>query len=465
MSARYTLGSYVSCLTLLPFLLMVILVEVVLLHDRTTNMEQNQLARGQLLARQLVSGAEYGLFSSNRHLLHELAVQALHEPDVLTVRITNRDGVLLAVAGDMEITLPRMEVEAIRDDGKMLMLFQPVYPTSLLLDEPGRQTLTEPIGMIALVLDWERTYKAQRQLFWEVGLTTLALLLLAAYLVYRASLRLTNPIHHLNSAIHAIGRGELFTRVRHEVCIRELQSLTDGVNEMAAQLQQERALLQHRIDEATEQLRMMAFYDTLTGLPNRRLLSDRLHQVVEASKRSGRHAAIMFLDMDNFKPLNDNYGHSVGDLLLIEAGSRIESCLRGIDTVARFGGDEFVVLLNELDTDRNISAHQARIVAEKIRATLSVPYQLRYQAEGQPPTSVQHICTASIGMVLFQGQHADQEQILAQADAAMYQAKASRDAIRFLDEAVDCRQSELGKDETEADFHLIGYSAGIAPDA
>lgn len=288
--------------------------------------------------------------------------------------------------------------------------------------------------MVQVVLSWEQTRREQRQLLLAVVLATAVLLLVAAYLVHRASRRLTHPIQRLNSAVHAIGRGELHTRVRHEVCINELHTLTDGINEMAAQLQRERALLQHRIDEATEQLRMLAFFDTLTGLPNRRLLNDRLHQVAEAGKRSGRYAAIMFLDMDNFKPLNDTYGHSVGDLLLIEAGSRIESCLRGVDTVARFGGDEFVVLLNELDTDRAVSARQARIVAEKIRATLSTPYQLRYQAEGQPPVSVQHTCTASIGVVLFQGESADQEQILAQADAAMYQAKASRDAIHFLED-------------------------------
>lgn len=205
---------------------------------------------------------------------------------------------------------------------------------------------------------------------------------------------------------------------------------------MAEQLQQERAHLQLRIDEATEQLRQLAFFDTLTGLPNRRLLSDRLDQVLAASQRSGRYAAVMFLDMDKFKPLNDNYGHGVGELLLVETARRIESCLRAVDTVARFGGDEFVVLLNELHEDREQSAKQAQIVAEKIRSTLSQPYNLLYQPQDHPPLAVRHECTVSSGMVPFHGRHADHEQVLARADATMYQAKESGDAIQFMDETI-----------------------------
>ena len=178
----------------------------------------------------------------------------------------------------------------------------------------------------------------------------------------------------------------------------------------------------------------MAFFDTLTGLPNRRLLSDRLHQVLAASMRSECYAAVMFMDLDKFKPLNDKYGHSVGDLLLIEAARRIENCLRAVDTVARFGGDVFVVLLHELDRDRERAIGQAQIVAEKIRATLSQPYHLLYQTGDQPPLAVSHECTVSIGMVLFHGRHANHERVLARADAAMYQAKECGNAIQFMDE-------------------------------
>ena len=126
--------------------------------------------------------------------------------------------------------------------------------------------------------------------------------------------------------------------------------------------------------EAEEYIRNFAFYDTLTQLPNRRLLNDRLGQAKAASKRSGCYGALMFLDLDNFKPLNDTHGHDVGDLLLIEVAHRITSCVREMDTVARFGGDEFVVMLSELNVDKELSVAQAGNVAEKIRTTLAEPY-------------------------------------------------------------------------------------------
>ncbi|MBI5890471.1 MAG: PAS domain S-box protein [Nitrosomonadales bacterium] len=195
------------------------------------------------------------------------------------------------------------------------------------------------------------------------------------------------------------------------------------------------------------ELSRIAHYDALTGVPNRLLLADRLTQAMSASERSGRHGAVMFLDLDNFKPLNDGHGHEVGDLLLIEVAQRITRCVRGMDTVARFGGDEFVVLLGELDVGREVSIAQARAVAEKIRAALEEPYYLRRKycvlpnpensgdgttsgprssAEGQDDNAehaVEHRCTASIGVVLFVDHEASLENVLKWADIAMYRAK------------------------------------------
>lgn len=141
---------------------------------------------------------------------------------------------------------------------------------------------------------------------------------------------------------------------------------------------------------------------------------------------------MMILDLDNFKPLNDLHGHLVGDLLLVEVAQRLLACVRGMDTVARFGGDEFVVMLSELDNDKAESQRQAQVVAEKIRLTLAAPYLLRFINENQSPTTVEHHCTASIGVVLFANHTLTQEEIIKRADAAMYQAKdAGRNAIRF----------------------------------
>lgn len=182
-----------------------------------------------------------------------------------------------------------------------------------------------------------------------------------------------------------------------------------------------------------EQVSQLAFYDPLTKLPNRRLLNDRLIQNMAASKRSGCYGALMFLDLDNFKPLNDTHGHSIGDLLLMEAANRIKKCVREIDTVARFGGDEFVVLLSELNTEKSSSIKQASIIAEKIRATLSEPYLLPIRHE-LDETEIEHRCTASIGVAIFANHEGSPDDILKWADKAMYQAKeAGRNLIRFYD--------------------------------
>jgi diguanylate cyclase (GGDEF)-like protein/PAS domain S-box-containing protein len=185
--------------------------------------------------------------------------------------------------------------------------------------------------------------------------------------------------------------------------------------------------------KAEEDIHNLAFYDALTQLPNRRMLNDRLAQAMASSKRSGRYGALMFLDLDNFKPLNDTHGHGVGDLLLIEVARRITNCVREVDTVARFGGDEFVVMLSELDVDRAQSVAQAGIVAEKIRVTPAEPYLLKLRQNGDTKI-VGHHCTSSIGVVLFINNPSSKEDILKWADLAMYQAKSDgRNRIRFYE--------------------------------
>ena len=183
-----------------------------------------------------------------------------------------------------------------------------------------------------------------------------------------------------------------------------------------------------------DQVRQLAFYDPLTQLPNRRLLGDRLNQSIAASQRKESHCALLVLDLDNFKPLNDAHGHLVGDLLLIEAAHRLKGCVREIDTVARFGGDEFVVLLIDLSANRPEATAQAGVVAEKVRISLSAPYLLEVKHPTKAPETVAHRSSASIGGVLYLGQQATPEDIFKWADAAMYQAKeAGRNAIRFYD--------------------------------
>jgi diguanylate cyclase (GGDEF)-like protein/PAS domain S-box-containing protein len=186
-----------------------------------------------------------------------------------------------------------------------------------------------------------------------------------------------------------------------------------------------------------EEVRQLAYYDTLTKLPNRRMLNDRLNHAMAATKRGDFYGALMFLDLDNFKPLNDTYGHVVGDMLLIEAARRLKACLREVDTAARFGGDEFVVMLTALDKDRAVSLAHASTVAEKIRVALSEVYVFTITHAAQPDTTVEHHCTASIGVVVFNGSEGSQDDVMKWADVAMYEAKeAGRNQIRVYGDRV-----------------------------
>jgi len=181
-----------------------------------------------------------------------------------------------------------------------------------------------------------------------------------------------------------------------------------------------------------EKVRQMAFYDPLTQLPNRRVINDRLTQAMALSKRSGDYCALMVLDLDNFKPLNDLHGHLVGDLLLVEVARRLCTCVREVDAVGRFGGDEFVVVLGALNANLTLATTQATHIAEKVRQSLAEPYHLIVSREGHPDTLVQHRCTASIGVLMFTDNDSAPTDIFKSADAAMYQAKdQGRNRVQF----------------------------------
>jgi len=206
--------------------------------------------------------------------------------------------------------------------------------------------------------------------------------------------------------------------------------------------------------EAAKKIEQLAFYDPLTGLPNRRMLVDRLTQALAVSSRNGMEGALLFLDLDHFKTINDTLGHHVGDMLLQQVAQRLSCCVREGDTVARLGGDEFVVMLEGLSADEVSSAEQTEAVGEKILTTLSRPYQL---------AGHEYHNTSSIGAVLFSGHQQSVDALLQQADIAMYQVKQSgRNNLRFFDpqmqHAISVRaelESELRKALEKNQFHLF----------
>ncbi|HOY70977.1 MAG TPA: EAL domain-containing protein [Methylotenera sp.] len=180
-----------------------------------------------------------------------------------------------------------------------------------------------------------------------------------------------------------------------------------------------------REKSTADEIQFLAFYDPLTGLANRRLLIDRLNHALVSHARSGRDGALLFLDLDHFKSLNDTLGHDVGDMLLKEVAKRLTDCVREDDTVARLGGDEYVVLLENLSEKPLEAARQAEIIGTKILNALNAPYQLGIH---------EHHNTPSIGAALFSDHNESQEELLKHADIAMYQAKkAGRNNLRFYD--------------------------------
>lgn len=225
------------------------------------------------------------------------------------------------------------------------------------------------------------------------------------------------------------------------ICILLPFSAGAAVLRLRSRAARHRELELRKLKVAHDEIRSLAFYDPLTGLPNRRLLLNRLQQTLAANQRNPHVGALLFVDLDNFKTLNDTLGHQTGDLMLQEVARRISACTRGVDTVARLGGDEFVVMLENLSEICEEAAAKARSIGETILAAVRQPYVLSG-----------HECqsTSSIGITVFGGQKETTDNVLKQADIAMYGAKAAgRNTLHFfapaLQAAVDARaELELG---------------------
>jgi diguanylate cyclase (GGDEF)-like protein len=228
--------------------------------------------------------------------------------------------------------------------------------------------------------------------------------------------------------------------------IRE-RHLLDRSRELEFEVKKRTLELEHRITEvrmAEEKIKQLAFYDPLTQLPNRRLLTERLKQLLDSSSHSKLLGALLFIDIDNFKALNDTLGHRAGDVLLQEVARRLSACVREGDTVARLGGDEFVVILRELSLRPEVAAAQAKIVAEKILSLICQSYHINdRECHG----------TSSIGITVI-GEHSDSiDDVLQRGDIAMYQAKESGgQSLHFFDPAL--RDAMNARTAMEADIRL-----------
>lgn len=286
------------------------------------------------------------------------------------------------------------------------------------------------VGTISALHSKDIVRKNTWEMMRTLGLIALACLLLILPFAWYLSASISRPLTVLSHLFRGVARGqqhddELEQLARETQRSDELGDLAqsfiamdDAVNQKIRQINEINASLESKIEQRTlelrtanEELTKLATHDLLTGLPNRKLLNDRLQRALSAARRNSARIALMYIDLDNFKPINDTLGHDVGDLLLQEVASRIRSCMRESDTVARVGGDEFISLLPVIE-----SIDDARVVAEKIRHALDQPFALADQ--------VLRI-SSSIGVAIFPEHGTEENALLKSADLAMYCAKNS----------------------------------------
>ncbi|MCR4298636.1 MAG: EAL domain-containing protein [Gallionella sp.] len=321
---------------------------------------------------------------------------------------------------------------------------------------------------------------------WVMFAQDIGILLLIGALAIYLYLRLQDkviihPLNRLQEAIEDVERTQDFSKPIKIDSEDEFGILGNAFNRMSRNLESVYRNLEERVATRTlnleslneklqasliesekdkNQIQDLAFYDPLTHLPNRRLLIDRLQHALAYSARNDRKGALLFIDLDNFKNLNDTLGHDIGDSLLKQVAQRLESCVREGDTVSRVGGDEFVVILEDLSEQDHEAAAQTESVGEKILAALSRPYRLAtYECSS----------TASIGANLFNGNQSDIDELFKQADIAMYQAKKTgRNALCFFDPAMQAfiaarvsLENDLRRAVSEPEQLLLYYQAQV----
>lgn len=408
-------------LALMPAAGIAMLLAVYFVSSGIHSLEQSLRERGLAIARQLAPASEFGAFSGNRDILQSLADSAMQEADVTAVTITNMDGAILASSGKSLgppiLTDYRAGLYiAVADRGDALSFSAPVFQSQTEVDDfapdggmhSGASPKGKILGRVNLELSRASTKDHKKLLILNGLIISLLGLLVSALLAMRMSRDVTVPVKRLADAVDQLGRGHLDVRIS-ENSGGELRTLECGVNAMAAALQMSQERMQERIDEATERLSYQASHDALTGLVNRREFERRLEKALSAAREEGRVHALCYLDLDQFKIVNDTCGHVAGDELLRQLTVLLQSKVRDADTLARLGGDEFGVLLDSCPLE------QAKIVADLLRQTVK---DFHFVWKEKP-----FVIGVSIGLVPINQDAGSLDAVLSCADAACYAAK------------------------------------------
>ena len=444
MAASLGIRGRVIVLALVPAAIIGILLLFQLVTAKIDDLDQSLRTRAAAIARQLAPAAEYGVASGNLEVLQTLLEKAATEPDIRGVAVFAEDGARLAQVGQgtwrdpLPATPPadRIEQTEYRD---RLVYFAPITQTEVVVDDfelfgptaAGRNNATRLLGWVALEVSRNATIRSQR----DAILRSLAILLaglgVSLYLAWRIGRQITRPILALTHTVSRIGEGHFGERVA-QGGQAELGRLQHGVNHMAAHLQAMQDQMQERIDQATARLIYQASHDALTGLINRREFEQRLERALLSAQQQGREHVLCYMDLDQFKVINDTCGHAAGDELLRQLALLLRGNLRERDTLARLGGDEFALLLE------NCSIADALEVADAFRADVQ---RYRFKWEDRIFS-----VGMSVGVVAINGDSGTTASLMSAADAACYVAKGrGRNQIHLY----ESRDHELARHRGE----------------
>jgi diguanylate cyclase (GGDEF)-like protein len=436
--------SRVLFLAIIPAMMIAILLTTYSIQNSISVMNIALHERGRVIASQLAPASEYGVVAGNYSILQPLVQQVMsHESDILSVLVTDYAGRTLAVSGKPvpeNILQERNTGISEWDLGTTLVFTAPIMRSLVEVDDytlSTSPTLAEGdggnrIGQVYVILSTSRLTSLKSSLILHNLLIVVIGLVVSGFMAWRIGRGITFPIETMALAVKRLGEGQFGLRIP-ENSSGELQTLQRGFNTMASQIKEAHDEMQQRINEATRQLRHQAHHDDLTGLVNRREFERRLERVLKSAQEHGTHHVFCYMDLDQFKIVNDTCGHHAGDDLLRQISLLLNNRVRDRDTLARLGGDEFGLLLE------NCAISDAFLIAEELREMVQ---DFRYIHQDKMFT-----IGVSIGMVAITPDFNNIGSIMSAADTACYAAKDNgRNRIHLfqaLDEDVAKRHGEM----------------------
>ncbi len=428
-------------LAIMPAAIIGVLLLFQLIAGKIDDLDQSLRTRAVAIARQLAPAAEYGVASGNIEVLQTLLDKASIEPDIRGVAVFADTGEWVAQVGQgtwENPLLARVPTDRIHEVEypERLVYYAPITRTTVAVDDylasgSDAASQTQRLGWVGLEVSRDATIRSQRDAILKSLAILLAGLVASLYLAWRIGRQITRPILALTHTVSRIGEGHLEERVA-QTGQAELGMLQRGINHMAAHLQTAQEQMQEKIDHATARLVYQASHDALTGLINRREFEQRLERLRQSAVSQGREHALCYMDLDQFKVINDSCGHAAGDELLRQLALLLKSGLRERDTLARLGGDEFALLLENCGIDAAIQvADQFRAEVQRFR----FKWDERIFAVG-----------ISVGMVAIRRDSGTAANLLSAADAACYVAK---DRGRNQIHVYETRDLELAKHRGE----------------